>query len=121
MVRANGEVQVLGGTRLSLGISPRLSAMPLAVSMIPITAAWHAFWNIEDPSARKAQRVQFHKNLATSAAPSSPSSTSRDHQFTRPRGRCEGATMPVSCPRRSLRRVCGAPPHSRVVRRRPPS
>jgi uncharacterized membrane protein YphA (DoxX/SURF4 family) len=87
MVRANGEVQVLGGTRLSLGISPRLSAVPLAASMIPTTAAWHAFWNIEDPNARKAQRVRFHNSRATSPAPSSPSSTSPDHQFTRPRGR----------------------------------
>jgi len=64
VVRANAAVQVLGGTLLALGWAPRLSALALAGSLIPTTLAGHAYWNIEDPAARKLQRIQFHKNLA---------------------------------------------------------
>jgi uncharacterized membrane protein YphA (DoxX/SURF4 family) len=64
LVRANGAAQVLAGGALALGKAPRLSALVLIGSLIPTTVAGHAFWSIEDPQARKAQRVQFHKNMA---------------------------------------------------------
>lgn len=64
VVRANGAVQVLGGTLLALGWAPRLSALVLAGLLIPTTLAAHAFWTSADPAARKVQRVQFHKNMA---------------------------------------------------------
>ncbi|MEU6562841.1 DoxX family membrane protein [Nocardia nova] len=64
LVKANAAVQVAGGSLLALGIAPRLSSAALAASLIPTTAAGHAFWNLEDPAARKAQRVQFQKNVA---------------------------------------------------------
>jgi putative oxidoreductase len=64
VVRANAAVQVVGGTLLALGLAPRLSAVALAGSLIPTTLAGHAYWSIEDPAARKLQRIQFHKNMA---------------------------------------------------------
>ncbi len=64
LVRANGMVMVAAGTALAAGVAPRLSALVLAGSLVPTTVAGHAFWKIEDPAARKAQRVQFHKNMA---------------------------------------------------------
>ena len=64
VVRGNAAVQVLGGTLLALGRAPRLSALPLVGSLIPTTLAGHSYWAIEDPAARKQQRIQFHKNLA---------------------------------------------------------
>jgi putative oxidoreductase len=64
VVRGNAAVQVLGGTLLALGIAPRLSALALAGSLIPTTLAGHSYWALEDPAARKLQRIQFHKNLA---------------------------------------------------------
>ena len=64
VVRANGAVQVLGGTLLALGRAPRLCALVLAGSLIPTTLAGHAYWTVEDPAARKLQRIQFHKNMA---------------------------------------------------------
>jgi putative oxidoreductase len=64
IVRGNGAVQVLGGSLLMLGTFQRLSALALAGSLIPTTMAGHGFWAIEDPVARKAQRIQFHKNMA---------------------------------------------------------
>ena len=64
VVRANAAVQVLGGTLLAVGRVPRLAALALAGSLIPTTLAGHAYWTIEDPAARKQQRIQFHKNMA---------------------------------------------------------
>jgi uncharacterized membrane protein YphA (DoxX/SURF4 family) len=64
LVRANAAVQVAAGATLALGLAPRLSALALAGSLIPTTIAGHAYWNLEDPAMQKAQRVQFHKNLA---------------------------------------------------------
>ena len=64
VVRGNAAVQVLGGTLLALGRAPRLSALALVGSLIPTTLAGHAYWTIEDPAARKQQRIQFHKNMA---------------------------------------------------------
>ena len=64
VVRANAAVMVAGGTLLALGIAPRLSALALACSLIPTTLAGHSYWALEDPAARKQQRIQFHKNVA---------------------------------------------------------
>ena len=64
VVRANAAVQVAAGTMLALGRVPRLSALALAGSLIPTTLAGHSYWQHEDPATRKAQQVQFHKNLA---------------------------------------------------------
>ena len=64
VVRVNAAAQVLGGTLLALGRAPRLYALVLAGSLIPTTLAGHSYWTIEDPAARKLQRIQFHKNMA---------------------------------------------------------
>jgi putative oxidoreductase len=64
LVRANAAVMVVAGTTLALGLAPRLSALALAGSLIPTTLAGHMYWNVADPAARKAQRIQFHKNMA---------------------------------------------------------
>jgi uncharacterized membrane protein YphA (DoxX/SURF4 family) len=62
LVRANGVAQVAGGALLVTGTLQRPAALLLAGSMVPTTFAGHAFWNIEDPAARTAQRTQFLKN-----------------------------------------------------------
>lgn len=64
LVRANAGVQVVAGSLLAIGRVPRLSALALACSLVPTTMAGHAYWNVEDPEARKQQRIHFHKNLA---------------------------------------------------------
>jgi putative oxidoreductase len=64
VVRANAGVQVVAGALLASGRLPRLSALALAGSLIPTTLAGHSYWTIEDPAARKIQRIQFHKNMA---------------------------------------------------------
>jgi putative oxidoreductase len=64
LVRANAAAQVAAGAMLALGLAPRLSALVLAGSLVPTTLAGHSYWNLDDPAARKLQRIQFHKNLA---------------------------------------------------------
>jgi putative oxidoreductase len=64
LVRANAGVMVAAGALLAVGKFPRLSALALAGSLVPTTLAGHSYWKHEDPQARKAQRIQFHKNLA---------------------------------------------------------
>jgi putative oxidoreductase len=64
LVQLNGAVQVAAGITLALGILPRVSALLLAVSLVPTTLAGHRFWEEEDAAARAQQRVQFLKNAA---------------------------------------------------------
>ncbi|MGA8255624.1 MAG: DoxX family protein [Nocardioides sp.] len=64
LVRINAGAQVLGGLALATGKAPRLGAALLAASIVPTTVAGHAFWAESDPQARKAQLLQFAKNLS---------------------------------------------------------
>ena len=64
VVRGNAAVQVVCGALLAMGVAQRLSALALVGSLIPTTLAGHSYWTVEDPTARKMQRIQFHKNLA---------------------------------------------------------
>ena len=49
---------------LAAGFLPRVGAMAIAASLVPTTFAGHPFWKEEDPAKRKAQRIQFLKNMA---------------------------------------------------------
>jgi putative oxidoreductase len=61
-VRFNGIAQVAAGLTLALGKLPRMSALVLAVSLVPTTLAGHRFWDEDDPAKRAAQTIQFLKN-----------------------------------------------------------
>ena len=63
-VRLNGAVQFAAGSLLALDIFPRLSALAIAVTLVPTTAAGHRFWEVEDDKERAQQRIQFLKNLS---------------------------------------------------------
>ena len=63
-VRLNGAVQFTAGSLLALGIFPRLSALAIAATLVPTTAAGHRFWEVEDEKERAQQRIHFLKNLA---------------------------------------------------------
>jgi uncharacterized membrane protein YphA (DoxX/SURF4 family) len=62
-VRLNGAAMVAGGVALVADVQPRAAALGLVASMVPTTLAGHSFWKEEDPQARKANRIQFLKNL----------------------------------------------------------
>lgn len=63
LVRLNGAVMLGAGTMLALGRLPRLSALALAVSLVPTTLAGHRYWEEQDPQAKTLQKIQFTKNV----------------------------------------------------------
>lgn len=63
-VRVNAAVQLGGGALLAMGWLPRLSALAMAASLVPTTAAGHRFWEYDDPQERAQQRIHFLKNLS---------------------------------------------------------
>jgi putative oxidoreductase len=62
-VQANGAAMLAAGAALALGIRPRLAAAVLAGSLVPTTLAGHPYWQVEDPAARRQQRIHFFKNV----------------------------------------------------------
>jgi putative oxidoreductase len=62
MVQFNGAVQVAGGLMLLTPLR-RIGAVAVAGSLVPTTIAGHAFWTVQDPAERAAQRIQFMKNM----------------------------------------------------------
>lgn len=61
LVRINGAVQAVGGALL-LTKMRRLAAVVLAGSLVPTTAAGHAFWTQDSPEGRSIQMTNFLKN-----------------------------------------------------------
>ncbi len=64
MVQLNAGVQLAAGSMMVLGRLPRLSALVLAGSIVPTTAAGHRFWEEEEPQKAMQQRTHFLKNAA---------------------------------------------------------
>ncbi|MGH8867528.1 MAG: DoxX family protein [Actinomycetes bacterium] len=64
VVRATGAVQVAAGGMLATGHLPRLSALALATTLVPGTAASHRFWEAKDPQVRADQLAHFLKNVS---------------------------------------------------------
>jgi uncharacterized membrane protein YphA (DoxX/SURF4 family) len=64
LVRINAGVQIAAGLTLATGRAPRLSALALAATLVPTTAAGHRFWEESDPSAKATQRTHFFKNVS---------------------------------------------------------
>jgi putative oxidoreductase len=63
-VRLNGAIQLAAGSLLAAGWLPRLSALTLAASLVPTTAAGHRFWEVADEQERAQQKINFLKNMA---------------------------------------------------------
>ena len=64
LVRANAAAQLAAGLALATGRLPRLSALTLAATLIPTTAAGHRFWEETDPETKANQRIHFFKNVS---------------------------------------------------------
>jgi len=63
-VRINAGVHIGAGLALATGRAPRLSALVLAATLVPTTAAGHRFWEASDHGARSNQQVHFFKNVS---------------------------------------------------------
>lgn len=64
LVRVNAVAQIAAGLALATGRVPRLSALTLAATLVPTTAAGHRFWEESDPQARANQQTHFFKNVS---------------------------------------------------------
>ncbi|RLL70680.1 DoxX family membrane protein [Streptomyces sp. Z26] len=62
LVKVDAAVKIGAGTLFALGRCPRLSAALLLGSLVPTTAAAHAFWEHEDEEARQQHLIHFLKN-----------------------------------------------------------
>jgi putative oxidoreductase len=62
-VRVNGAAMLVAGVALALGVWPRLAAGILAGTLVPTTLAGHPYWQLDDPAARRQQRIHFFKNV----------------------------------------------------------
>lgn len=64
LVRINAAAQIAAGLALATGRLPRLSALTLAATLVPTTAAGHRFWEESDKQARANQQIHFFKNVS---------------------------------------------------------
>ncbi|NYD41202.1 DoxX family membrane protein [Nocardioides panaciterrulae] len=64
LVRINAVAQLGAAAALATGRAPRLSALVLAASLVPTTAAGHRFWEVEDKGDRAQQQLHFFKNVS---------------------------------------------------------
>jgi putative oxidoreductase len=63
LVLIDGAVKIGAGALLALSKYPRMAALLLSGSIIPTTLAAHSFWEYSDPEERRAEQVQFLKNV----------------------------------------------------------
>lgn len=63
-VRLNGMVQLVAGTMLALGRRPRVAALALAATLVPVTCAGHRFWEAESGEEREQQLIHLLKNVS---------------------------------------------------------
>ncbi len=56
-------VEVLGPIALILGIWPRLTALAMIAFVASATLVSHRYWEFTDEAARRAQEINFYKNL----------------------------------------------------------
>lgn len=61
LVKIDAAVKIAAGSALALGKFPRLSALALVGSLVPTTAAGHAFWEAKDAD-KQEQIFHFLKN-----------------------------------------------------------
>jgi uncharacterized membrane protein YphA (DoxX/SURF4 family) len=64
VVKANAAAQLVAGLAFATNRLPRLSALVLAGTLVPTTAAAHRFWESKDPAIRADQIQHFVKNVS---------------------------------------------------------
>jgi len=63
-VAFTGLLLLIGGTSILLSLYPTIGAAALVLFLLPVTFTMHAYWKIQDPMAKMAERVNFMKNIA---------------------------------------------------------
>lgn len=63
-VYGTGVLLLAGSLGVLLGVQVRIALALLALFLVGVTPAMHAFWKLEDPMARMGEQVNFMKNSA---------------------------------------------------------
>ena len=63
-VPASGAMIVAGGLSVAAGFKPRQGLALLVGFLVPVTLKMHRFWEVEDPSQRMSEMINFTKNVA---------------------------------------------------------
>lgn len=63
-ILGTGALLALGGFSVLTGLFPLVGLGLLAVFLIGVTPKMHDFWNVDEPTQRMAERVNFLKNAA---------------------------------------------------------
>lgn len=97
-VRANGAAMAAGGAALAAGILPRTAAIGLVASLVPTTVAGHPYWSMDDPQARKVNRIQVLKNLGLAGGLLAFAATTARRPTTDDRAAARGMSAPHAPP-----------------------
>jgi len=63
-VAFTGLLLLVGGMSVLFSLYPTIGAAALAIFLLPVTFTMHAYWKVQDPMAKMAERVNFMKNIA---------------------------------------------------------
>ena len=63
-VPASGAMILAGGLSVAAGIRPRQGLALIVGFLVPVSLQMHRFWEVEDPSQRMSETINFTKNMA---------------------------------------------------------
>jgi putative oxidoreductase len=63
-VAVTGLLLLLGGLGILLGVWVQCAVLLLSIFFVFVTPKMHAFWKIEDPMQKMAEKINFWKNVA---------------------------------------------------------
>lgn len=63
-VGVTGVLLILGGVGILLNIYVNVAILLLVLFLVPTSIMMHAFWELENPGEKSAQKIQFLKNMA---------------------------------------------------------
>jgi putative oxidoreductase len=63
-VPASGAMILVGGLSVMAGVKPRQGLALIVGFLVPVSLQMHRFWEIDDPSRRMSETINFSKNMA---------------------------------------------------------
>lgn len=63
-VAFSGLLLLVGGLSVLVDVLPVIGLVALVLFLIPVTIIMHAFWKVQDPTAKMGEMVNFTKNIA---------------------------------------------------------
>lgn len=64
LVPASGILAAIGGLSVLLGYRAKIGALAIALFLVGVTPAMHAFWAVDDPMMSQMHMAMFMKNLS---------------------------------------------------------